>query len=357
MEEYEVDLRDYLRVIWERKWIIVGVLLAAVLAAVAYSYSLPDEFEAQALVRLEQRPPVSDVSLELPTPKTILEMMKQPEIWLQSLQLFPTEPGKSAPQDPVQRAKELSQGFSADILGDSPFLSLSLRGTGAPEELKDLLARHIVATQTLLREQIRQEVQQKISALEDQEKFYQQQRAEFLSALQKWIDSRLTSLHTQKAELLKQLEDLLAKQNESGDTNLQGEILQQSYAALVAQLQAVESEIIRLQTERQSQYPRPGSGIDEQLMQIDKALQDLVFRKNAYQQVLEMDWVPFRTMGEVRASALPVGPPRALNLAVSGVLGLFVGILLAFFVNYLQSEPIRPEPEPQQPVSHKGDVA
>ena len=30
MEEYEVDLRDYLRVLWRRKWIVLATFLVAV---------------------------------------------------------------------------------------------------------------------------------------------------------------------------------------------------------------------------------------------------------------------------------------------------------------------------------------
>ena len=59
--------------------------------------------------------------------------------------------------------------------------------------------------------------------------------------------------------------------------------------------------------------------------------------------MLKLDWMPLRTVGEAHASVLPVGPPRKLNVAIAGVLGLFVGILLAFFVHYLQSESVRPE--------------
>ena len=87
--------------------------------------------------------------------------------------------------------------------------------------------------------------------------------------------------------------------------------------------------------------------VDLQLQEIDQALQQLALQKDLYRQLLEQNWIPFRSVGEVRASSYPVGPPRQLNLAVAGVLGLFVGVLLAFFVNYLQSEPPRSEPQRQ----------
>jgi len=52
----------------------------------------------------------------------------------------------------------------------------------------------------------------------------------------------------------------------------------------------------------------------------------------------------------------PVGPSRKLNVAVAGVLGLFLGVLLAFVVHYFQEsskaphgeEPGQPPQEPRQ---------
>ncbi|MFQ6033550.1 MAG: hypothetical protein ACE5KR_01680 [Candidatus Bipolaricaulia bacterium] len=49
-----------------------------------------------------------------------------------------------------------------------------------------------------------------------------------------------------------------------------------------------------------------------------------------------LDWEPLLAISPPYASAIPIGPNRKMNVAVAGVLGLFVGILLAFFVHYME---------------------
>ena len=48
MEEYEVDLRDYLRVLWHGKWIVLATFLVAVGVAAVVSFKAPDVFRAEA---------------------------------------------------------------------------------------------------------------------------------------------------------------------------------------------------------------------------------------------------------------------------------------------------------------------
>jgi uncharacterized protein involved in exopolysaccharide biosynthesis len=47
MEEYEVDLRDYFRVLWHEKWVIIVTFAAAVATALVISYSLPKQYQVE----------------------------------------------------------------------------------------------------------------------------------------------------------------------------------------------------------------------------------------------------------------------------------------------------------------------
>ena len=47
MDEYEVDLRDYLRVLWKGKWIVLITFLVAVGTALALSYSAPKQYRTE----------------------------------------------------------------------------------------------------------------------------------------------------------------------------------------------------------------------------------------------------------------------------------------------------------------------
>jgi len=52
MEENEVDLRDYLGVIAKRRWIIIAVFLAAVIASGVVSFSLSPVYEAESMIKI-----------------------------------------------------------------------------------------------------------------------------------------------------------------------------------------------------------------------------------------------------------------------------------------------------------------
>lgn len=320
MEEYEVDLRDYLRVIWERKWIILGVFVAAVAAAAVYSYSLPDEYRVEALLQYDGRAPFAEISLDLPSSQTIIELME-------------TTPPPNTDLD-------------AQTLGDSGFLSVRLRGSSSPQRLSALLQGQIQDLQEFITRQLNAEIRQETTALEQREELLNERRARLVEELQRWNEQREESLRRQRAEITRQIQALLTNESESqGDSFSR----QASLLALTSQLQLIGTELIRLETESSSPVPQAGSALDQQLAEIDRSLWDLELAQSRYHWVLSTSWTPIQVVRAPQASDAPVGPPRRLNVAIAGVLGLFVGLLLAFFVHYLQSEPpTAPEQETRQ---------
>jgi uncharacterized protein involved in exopolysaccharide biosynthesis len=84
VEEYEIDLRDYLRVIWERKWLIIGVFVVAVVLAALVSFRLPDEYEARALLKLRPLPTVDGLALKLPALQSVAAIVQSDELLFQA---------------------------------------------------------------------------------------------------------------------------------------------------------------------------------------------------------------------------------------------------------------------------------
>lgn len=322
MEEYEVDLRDYFRVIWERRWIVLGIFVTAVVASTAFSYTLPDEYEASALLQWESRLPFSNINIDLPSSQTVIELMR-------------TLTGPDVE-------------FKAEILNNDAkqhLISLKLRGSLPPQQLEEMLAQQIAAAESSLMERIRQDFQQELGLIEQREEFLSQQRDRSLEEIQQWLTQRIESLHRQREELVKQIEDLFTIRKSTQQENL---LLQANILALTGQLQAVHGELIRLETERGLPFSSSQSGLDAQLMEIEHTLQQLALSKFELQRALEMDWKLLYVIRNPQGSPTPVGPPRTLNIAIAGVLGLFVGLLLAFFVHYLQSAP---PPQAQEQVN------
>jgi len=286
VEEYEVDLRDYLRVIWERKWVVLGVFLAAIAAAAGFSYALPNEYEASALLQWEGRLPYPD--LQLPTSKEVIELVKA-----------------------LNQGSDLK--LKAETLGDSPrFISLSLRGPLPPQELQEGLSKLIAETQNILSEQIRQDLQREITAIEQRQEFFNLQRAGLLEEIERWILRRQESLRQEREKLLEQLQSLSKPpKGEGQDSLLQGYILQ-AQATLMDRLMALERELRLLEEELESPSPRPGSGFDSQLAEVERTLEELELSKYEYQRSLELNWAPLHLIQGPEASLKPVGPRRTL---------------------------------------------
>jgi len=54
MDEYEVDLIDYLRVMWKGKWIILACLVVALAVSAAMMWTRPNEYEGAITYRVSQ---------------------------------------------------------------------------------------------------------------------------------------------------------------------------------------------------------------------------------------------------------------------------------------------------------------
>lgn len=47
MEEYEVNLGDYIRILWKEKWVVILTFLAAVGVALGISFATPRQYQVQ----------------------------------------------------------------------------------------------------------------------------------------------------------------------------------------------------------------------------------------------------------------------------------------------------------------------
>ncbi|GAB6137379.1 GumC family protein [Halanaerobaculum tunisiense] len=59
MEEFEeemveIDLREYMRILWQRKWILVGLVVTAIIASLVISSYLPRIYQTSTLVRVKE---------------------------------------------------------------------------------------------------------------------------------------------------------------------------------------------------------------------------------------------------------------------------------------------------------------
>ena len=63
--EPEIDLMEYVRLIWAKKWLVLGVMLATIVLATAWSLTRPKLYKAEARVTLQPPPQLSNNQFDL----------------------------------------------------------------------------------------------------------------------------------------------------------------------------------------------------------------------------------------------------------------------------------------------------
>ena len=307
MDEYEVDLRDYLIVIWQQKWVIIGVVLLAIAAAGIYSFTQPDEYRAEAMISYQSSPP-AEVPIDLPETNGLISMV------------------------------ESTTGVRANPLSGTDLVRLGTEGTAALPALEDRLQSAVESTRSLLQDQLDDQITQRFGALDDEIQFLQDQRSALLERLEDRATRRLEALGQQRDQVVAHLDQLM---NGGAEANADGPSRQASLLALTSQLQILQQEMARLETSREASESDPsmGSAYAERLVAITSDIQERELTRRRYERLQSAGWTPLSMVQAPQGLETPVGPNRMLNVAIAGVLGAFIGLLLAFFVHYLRSGP------------------
>lgn len=348
MEEYELDLRDYLRVLWRGKWIVLATFLVAVAVAAAVSFRAPDIYRAQA--RLAVRLP-----LDLFGTATVLTLDAQSAGGAQVgvLQFLTPKLVAEWAKDPAHLASALGEGeldpewvaSHVETQVDGEFLTLSLEGPVEPEKLRRALEGVIAALQARGAQELqavlttrREELSRRISAWEA-ELARAKAQAEF-----------------QRDQILARISHLVQEVDmpelPMGDQiTLSGYRLQKELDLLYSRLREVELELDRL--ERLGVAALPGVG--ENYGDVLGELAALEAKEAAISSLASSPPSPIEVVRGAFASGSPVAPNRKMNLAVAGVLGLFCGVLLAFFWHWLR-EPEESGAGTKKPDTHRGEA-
>jgi len=241
MEEYEVELIDYLRVIWKGKWIILTCLVAALAVTAALMWTRPNEYQGTITYRLYQSLQVFGIT-----------SLGNQEL-LNTVMDFPDE-------DFTLKA-ETREGH----------VQVTLSKATTPEALTNSFDRLTAWVKERLRLYVEREVAQVTFN---------------------------TSIHI---EQLTQQRDSLREQITELDSPAPENPLFTYLAQKVVDLEALlVAEQVKIET-----------------LQKTKAT----------------DLFTLETVGQ--STITKTGPNRKMSLAIAGVLGLFLGVLLAFFIHYL----------------------
>jgi capsular polysaccharide biosynthesis protein len=316
-------LREYLYVLWQKRWIVLICAIVALGISAFISFRMPSVYRADVALVIEEVSIAGvDLTSSVPSKNLVVEWAKDPALVTQAV-------------------ATAGAGFTADwVLSHlrtkitKDFVELALEGPAEPE----MLARVLEALVETLRDKA---AAMTAEALRDAVEGLDIRRARLLakkSAWEKLLDEVRSNAESQRNELLAEIRGIAVESEGVAldqEQNLASYRLMKELDFLYQRLASVESLLDEIARVGVAALP----GIAEEYGKLLGELADTKVQQEKLLALLEDPPSPLMAVRAVRIPSAPVGPNRKMNVAVAGVLGLFLGVLLAFFVHYLQAEP------------------
>jgi len=285
MEEEEIDLREYINVLLKRKGIIILIFLIAVITAAIISYfALPPIYRSSTVFSVAQidGQPVINIT---DTVFSVAQVDGQPIIDItEALEIIKS----NVVLDEVikrmglveETAKQLSSQITTENLKGTNFIEVSVVASSA-EKAKSLV-ENIVQV------------------------FIKQNQAEYQEQV-KLIEDRLKVLEEQIAEFGKNIQEIEKAKKKIAATEELSEGERQFQTSLLLSSSVTERELYNT--------------LSDQANSLKASL------KNCED---------FKIINYAQLPTAPIKPRKELNIVIAGVLGLFVGIFAAFFLEFWQ---------------------
>ncbi|MCF7890711.1 hypothetical protein K9M78_05765 [Candidatus Bipolaricaulota bacterium] len=428
--EYEVDLRDYIKVIWKEKWIITLIFIIAVGTALAFSLTTEPEYRTQASLvitstvadKLVSRPGKTPARVDFIPEYDYEEEGLSNEILeaiITDLDLT-TGSGKTMSLNSLKNRMSINLAFpdSSKNETNKPTLTLTVTGSNR-EKIKEiadkwtelsvqrvskLLSREINRYYELVskeysevREKLETKIEERIEVREETDLEFLEVKSEVLQGdYRNYLSSlgakklelekkraQLSSLKSSleevpkyfyldrsiPSEILSNFDQPASEETENGeDDQSNNNWMDNSMAPLKEQR---VNEVFLSLTERKIELNLERSSLKREVDYLETALGKLKERINENQARVERTKLKVETLNRAvrnlryssyslyseletarAAREEKVSPIKTLkvaketeviskvntkqNVAVAGVLGLFVGVLVAFFKNYME---------------------
>ena len=323
MDEYEVNLREYLLILWKGKWIVAGVLVLALAVAAALTLRTPAQFQAEVLLAVEDPLAMRQVYTP-PIAGWIVERVKDPAI------LDRTAASASVSSEWLSGALTAAE--------QRPFVKLTVQGTRPGAELAAVLDRVVVALHEDLAAEVARAVERRLAEVEPERERLRARLAAWEEELD-WVRAATEASRDRLREEIARVRDdpALRTLSVGVDATIQGYLVQKELDLLYARLQSAELALDQM--ERAGPSYVAGTAW--------KSLADQLGALDEEETVLRGVWAePPSPVSVVRGPVTsgPLRPSLKMNLAVAGVLGLFVGVLLVFLIHALRA----PTEEPRR---------
>ena len=376
MDESTIELIDYLRVLWRRKWIILVTLAAAVVTAWIVGQAIASTYRVETSLLL--LPPLSSELGAEPVGSRLAPEAYE-ELAVSTTLLGAVIESTPLPDDvTIERLKErVSVSVNRLSSGGEFLLTASIDGTDPQELSKTAQAWTRAFTETygeLFQDRTMRSfsyVSENYAATESELEDLIDERTAFLAANSIEVlkaeagalRTVLTSNHQRLLTAQQELELAKAYLAARGQDPVRGfstyvltsavdpntlsgalafGLSAEEYRGIVAsEVENLEESIDRITNalaERQQQIDTAEADLSEinrRINLIESEHAHLATKLQEARIALAENPDPIRIIDEPLAPLTPIAPRNTLNIAIAGFLGLMVGTLLAFFVDYL----------------------
>jgi len=301
----EIELMDYLEVLWRYRFWIIGTTLLCALLAFGISFLLPPVYEVSAVIEPgrygsdaletgEDRPTGRIYYLD--TPGNLKAKITQ-----KSYDHRIREKIKLPPKKKLKWKVFLEEdSYAVKIALENP---KPQQGLSVLNELITALSQECSQVQMAFKNTVAQEIQRTKGELK------------ILHVRQKELEAESKRIQANTQKLIQERDTLLTNPKEKGDPT-----------AMVLFTTTLQQNI--------SYYNQILDQLSQVKRDIDSKQADIVKLK------LRQDFIiPLNIIQEPRISPEPVKPRKILNTGIAGILGLFISIFGAFFAQYVSSYP------------------
>jgi len=313
-QEYEeIDLMDYVKVILKRKWLILAVFFGAAIVAGVFSFLMPKVYKIDTSLEVGQ---IAGEAVEVPG--QVVEKIKSDVYGIfvrEKLQI----PEEKYPKIKIENPK------------DTNLITLVIESAKPPESKNILEAiNNLILAEHQEKIKTKKElIGQDIKTTEDKIKLAEsdiektKNKIEPINEDIKRIENKIANAEEEKENLeakVDALQKVLPYQQDPGTQFA----LFDTKEKLANKKQEIENLYLTINSLKRSK-----EDLDVQINSIKTSIESLNAQINALKASLD-EIKPTQVIKSPTVSEKPVKPNKKLNIIIAGILGLFVGVFLAF---------------------------
>ncbi len=336
MQTVQIERYSLTQIFWERRWLLIVVIIAAVIIAGIYAHRLPPEFQTEVILRLHSPAEVeASVQSYIPALPAITHLMKSQDVLLQAIKdgKLLSENAEFAEWSHPYAIDWLANHLSISQPAKTDLLIVQLYGPfSGGQKIREFMDRYWTAFQKKIQTQLQKNLQAEQERLALLKKSLLQERESITQEATQRAASKRQLLQTQERELEQEINALKIVRNlriPAGEQNatFEGATLREEFIALNDQLTETQKELRLLNTHTISVFEDLRTewvGIEQDLGKLNLLLVKLNHLSRHFT-VLELVNAPL----EPKA---PTGPSKLGITLFGALIGFVIGLLLIFFL-------------------------